>query len=64
MGRVNLIQIAIRSRSCKRNIAMSSSLRLPTCHVQCLLRSTFALGQSKHAQQSPNGVSLGPDIWS
>ena len=44
------------ARSCKRNEAMSSSLRLPTCHVQSLLRSTFAIGQSKHFQQSPHGV--------
>ena len=36
MGRVNLIQIAIHSKSCKRNVAMSSSLHLPTCHVQTL----------------------------
>ena len=36
MGRVNLVQIAIHSGSCKRNVAMSSSL----CHVQRLLPST------------------------
>ena len=48
-----------------RNVAMSSSLRLPICHVQRLLRSTFALDQSKHALQSPHGVfgdaRLGPE---
>ena len=60
--------VVSQARSCKRNVAMSSSLPLPTCHVQRLLRSAFALGQSKHAQQSPHGVfgdaRLGPDIWS
>ena len=63
-GKVNIVQ----NWSCKRDVAMSSSLRLPTCHVQSLLRSTFALGQSKHSQQSPHGVFrdalLCPDIWS
>ena len=58
MRGVNLVQ----NWSCKRDVAMSSSLRLPTCHVQSLLRST------KHSQQSPHGVfadaRLCPDIWS
>ena len=60
--------VVSQARSCKRNVAISSSLRLQTCHVQRLHRSTFALGQSKHAQQSPHGVfgeaRLGADIWS
>ena len=58
----------LQAKSCKRNVAMSSSLRLPTCHVQSLLRSTFAFGQSKLSQQTPHGVfgdaRLRPDIWS
>ena len=66
--RVNLVQIESHPESCKRNVAMSWSLRLPTCHVQRSLCLTFALGQYKHAQQSPHGVfgdaRLGPDVWS
>ena len=62
--RVNLVQIESHPESCKRNVAMSWSLRLPTCHVQRSLCLTFALGQYKHAQQSPHGVFGDAPPWS